>query len=344
MKNKISTCLYLLICAVFLWYLYESIVFSKEIMEGVSRCFIRIVNVVFPSLFGFMAVCEILIKSGLIDVMAKIFVPISKYLFRMPEKLFAVYLFSCIGGYPVGVKLLGELVRSKDITKETASGLAPFCYCVSPSFAVGIVGLAVFSDVKIGLIVYFSCLISNTLALLVYSRIYNFKCEKNDTKVKLTPDILVNSVASSGKSMLLISGMILFFAYFVILLDCLNFFDIIKIRDISVILKSSLEITYISNLATDFKLLPVVTGIVSCGGLCILLQVLCLNSSTFSLKRLFLMRIPLSLASALVCYVTMRHILVYNETISYAFSQKKSSDLNVLSLICLFFMIIIICL
>ncbi len=343
MKNlKLSNIIYIFWCSIILWYLYESIVFSKEIITGVSQAVYRIINVVFPSLFGFMAVCEILIRTGLFRLIATIFTPVSKYIFGLPKELFSIYLLSCIGGYPVGVKMLSTLVKSKIISKKTASEFAPFCYCVSPSFAVGVVGIAVFSDVKIGLVVYLSCLIVNSIALFIYSHIKSFEDFCGEYKIKLDTQILVDSVVSSGKSILVISGMILFFSYFVILLDCLKFYDIIKLKNSSVILKSLLEVTFISNLTFNLKILPLITGIISTGGLCILLQLVCINDNNISLKRLFILRIPLSVASSLVCYLIMKNFFVYDDCLLYAFSQKKGSNFNFFSLICLFFMIIII--
>ncbi|MBE6837652.1 MAG: hypothetical protein E7509_06675 [Ruminococcus sp.] len=343
MKNiKASDLLYLFLCGVILWYLYESIVFSKEIIDGVSQCIIRIINVVFPSLFGFMAVCQILVKSGLLNVLSKLFKPVSKYIFRLPEKLFSVYLLSCIGGYPVGVNMLSELVKDNVISKDTASRVSPFFYCISPSFAVGLVGFGIFNNVKTGIIVYLSCLITNTTALFIYSHIYKFRCNNTKAEIKFNSQILVDSVTSSGKSMLVISAMIIFFSYFIILLDCLKFYDIIKLQNMPAILKSLIEITYLSELSADLRFLPVISGIVSSGGLCILLQSVCIVNNAFSLKRLFLMRLPLSLVSYLVCFLIIRYICVDIEVLSYAISHKKSTELNILSLICLFFMIILI--
>lgn len=343
MKNvKFISLIYLLLCGIILWYLYESIIFSKEIIDGVSECVFRIVNVVFPSLFGYMVMCEILVKSGLVCIFSKLLKPVSKYIFRLPEKLFTVYILSCIGGYPIGVKMLSTLVSDNVISKETAYRLSPFFYCVSPSFAVGIVGIGVFSNVKIGLIVYISCFLTNTILLLLYSQTQKFKSEKTNEKIKIDMEILVDSVVSSGKSMLKISFMIVFFRYFLVLLDCLKFFDIISINNVPIYLKSVLEITCINALNADLNCLPIVTGLVSCGGLCILSQLFCIVDNEFSIKRLILSRLLFSLMSSLVCYLIIRHFSVDLEVISYAISHKKSSDFNFLSLICLFFMIILI--
>lgn len=341
-KIKAENFFYYLLCGVIVWYLYESIIYSKEIIFGVSQTIYRIINVVFPSLFGFMVACEFIVKTGIYKSLSVIFIPISKYLFRLPPQLFSVYLLSCIGGYPVGVKMLNSLVSINSIDKETATRFAPFCYCVSPSFSVGIVGVAIFSSVKIGVIVYISCLIANTLALLIYSHIYKFKSNSDNEKIQINGDILVNSVVSSGKSMLIISAMIIFFSYLINLLDCLKFYDIIKLKNANIFLKSLFDITFISNLSADFKVLPLITAVISFGGICILLQVFCICNKTFSLKRLFLLRIPISLLSALACYLILKSNILAIESVSYVYSQKNDSNFNIFSLICLFFMIIII--
>lgn len=238
--------------------------------------------------------------------------------------------------------MLSLLCDKKVIDKETASRFLPFCYCVSPSFAVGIVGISVFNNINVGVVVYLSCVLANTILLLIYSHLYKFKSVYLKNKIEFSSKIIVESVVSCGKSMLSISFVIIFFSYFIILLDCLNFYDIIKLKGYSEMLKSVFDVTYLSLLPSDLNLLPIVTGIISTGGFCILLQLICINRNYFSLKRLFFMRIPVFILSYLICNVISGRILLYKSSISYAFSHNKNENLNIFSLICLFFMIIMI--
>lgn len=343
MKNKkILNCIYIILSGITLWYIIESIYYYKEISEQIHNTVLNIVNVVFPSLFGIMVICEFIVKSRIYTIISIPLIPISKYIFNLPVKLFMVYLLSSVGGYPIGVKMLSLLVKDKVITKNTASKFAPFCYCVSPSFAIGVVGVGIFSNVKIGMMCYLSCFIANTMFLLVFSRIYRFKSNDDKTEVRLYSSIINESVYSASKSIFLICGVIIFFSYIITILDCLKLFDIIENNELNVLLKSILEITNITRISNKISLLPLITAVISTGGICTLLQTYVLCDNAFEIKCHLIMRTPISLISYLIYKIFFSKTIIADHVILYAYSENNQSELNIISLICLFFMIIII--
>ena len=334
-----------ILCGIILWYVIQSIIYSKEITADVSEALKRCINVVFPSLFGIMVVSDFLVRTKIHSKIGIIFYPVSRWIFRMPCRLFTVFFLSNIGGYPVGIRLLKQLKESGEIDGKTAENMAVFCYCSGPSFIVGIIGVSVYSSVQAGVIVYLSCLLSNVFFAVLFGIFgkYGFSAKKN--KIQISSQKLVDSVSVSGKNMMTVCLMIISFSYLLSVFNCLSAFEIFKDREIEMFFKSFLEITYITGVPADFSYLPVISFIASTGGLCVLMQIISLNGGSISLKRFFISRIPAALLSALICYGILKVFPVEEITkscyLTYNFN-KTDSDLSILSVVCMFFMIIII--
>lgn len=339
---KLETIFIVLICGIIILYFYESIIFSKEITQNVSKTIYRIINIVFPSLFGFMVGCDFLIRTNLYKFLSTPLKPISRWIFKMPEDIFLVFLLSQIGGYPVGIRLINSLVENKQIDNKTAEKLVAFCYCPSPSFTAGIVGIGVFSNIKAGLAVYFSCMLANTITAFFLARIYDFKAEESNSKVNISSDNLVNSVVISGKNMLIISVIIVFFSYIITLSECMKLFEVIEYNNAKVIIKSLLETTSITDLAVEYLLLPIIAFVFSLGGFSIILQIVAINNKTTDLFYFFIFRIPVSFLSGIICFVILKNIPLDLQCGSDIILHNTSSNYSVLSSVCIFFMIITI--
>lgn len=338
---KIKNFIYYFACGVILLYFYESIVFSKEILQEVSATIFRIINIVFPSLFGFMVGCDFLVRTGLYKCVCIIFKPLAK-VFNMPDEIFLVFILSCIGGYPVGLRLISQLYGDESISSKTAQQLICFCYCPSPSFIIGVVGIGIFNNIKVGLWVYFSILMANLIIAFVLCHISKPMIVSHDKKPTLSSENLILSVTECGKSMLVISAVIIFFSYIITLLDCMNFFNILRISNGNILLKSIFEVTCISNIIADYNLIPLITFIFSTGGLSIILQIFALNYKKISLKNFLIFRLPVATLTGLISFVVFK-LVKFDILCDYTYSvHQNSSDYSILSSICIFFMIITI--
>ncbi len=341
-KNVLNFVFAVCCSVVFILYFSQSIVYSKEIIAEVSNALYRIINVVFPSLFGFMVGCDFLIRSGFYSKISYVFYPVARFVFKIPQDVFFVIILSCLGGYPVGIKMLHRLVDEGAICKEDAEKMLAFCYCPSPSFAVGLVGNGVFHNPKAGFIIYFSCVTTNLIMCFILKGKMNFKNINTKKKVVFSADNLVLSITDCGVSMLKICGVIVFFSYITTLLDCMNFFEILKIKSSDVLLKSVFEITNITALSPSYNLLPLISVIFSTGGGSILLQMISINAKKISLKKFFLFRIPVGIIAGAITSVILR-VFPMDLACNYEYMlHQNRSGYSILSSICILFMIIII--
>ena len=126
---------------------------------AVSDC----LEIIVPSLFAFTALSIYLQKSGLYRVALRpLTFPLSKLL-RMDEELCAVFVLANIGGYPVGVRLLSELVENGRLSDKDAGRMLCCCFGSGPSFVVGIAGMCVFDSAAAGLMMFAACFLSSLM-------------------------------------------------------------------------------------------------------------------------------------------------------------------------------------
>ena len=75
-----------------------------------------------------------------------------------------VFLLSLLGGYPVGPRLIGQLVRRGDLSLPEAEHLLLFCNNAGPAFVLGFVGLGLLGSLRAGVLLY---LVHALCALLI---------------------------------------------------------------------------------------------------------------------------------------------------------------------------------
>lgn len=137
------------------------IVFSDSAKEGVSKGLEICVQTLIPSLFPFLCLSSAAVqlagrKSG---IFSKLF----SILFHLPECAAAVFLFSLIGGYPVGPIMCSELFESGKIGSDEAKRMTLFCCSSGPAFCVIAVGNSLCGSRNIGLMLLASNILSITL-------------------------------------------------------------------------------------------------------------------------------------------------------------------------------------
>ena len=101
MKKAIAT------LAVFTFILL--IIIAPDIcINGAMKGLLICGNVIIPSIFPFSACVLFIMKTDCL-LKLKIIKPIARTLFNQTEEMFCVMLFSMLGGYPVGARLINQL-------------------------------------------------------------------------------------------------------------------------------------------------------------------------------------------------------------------------------------------
>ena len=304
MKNYIKEFGYYLLAGFLFWYCWIIITDSISIRQGVTEAIERCLNVLIPSLFAFMAVSGIIVRSGLYITISRPFGVIAKVLLGMPKELFSIFAVSNAAGYPIGAKLLCELKDNKCIDSRTASTMLCFCFGAGPAFVSATIGLAVFGSTRAAMVIVLSCVVTNAVLAAVMCRIFKPRVTAAERKPVLGADILTDPVISAGKSLAQICLLVVFFStlmsvlsHYSILAGISSFFGI---PNGETIISSMLEISCICKLENaTYAYIPVLCAICSFGGLCVLLQIIVIVGGRFSLKPFLLTRPIASMMSML---------------------------------------------
>ena len=83
-------------------------------------------DVLFPSLFPFLVLSELLLGFGIVHFLGTLLNPLMRPLFRVPGSGGFVFAVSCASGYPTGAKLTAQLWDQKLVTREEGERLVGF--------------------------------------------------------------------------------------------------------------------------------------------------------------------------------------------------------------------------
>lgn len=302
-------CLLLGLCIAGWALLEHSAAASEAIRQGIQVCMLQIV----PSLYGFLILTGILLRMGLHQKLGRLFRPFALHLLHMTQGEFAVFLCSQLGGYPVGVQMLSDLVRQGEIPPRRAARLAGVCFGSGPAFVLSLVGTALYPGVPGGSLL-FCCGMGANLILAVI-----FRPEKPDSPgaapVPAMPLSLavVSATRSAASSLCSMCGMILLFRLLLAPVPALlpdGLPESIQTGSLSL-----LEISWITRMPPmQLTLLPLICGLLSFGGICVFMQLLTAGGSWFPKAGFLGMRLLAALLSAGLCRLAapfwLRHAAV----------------------------------
>lgn len=89
---------------------------------------------VLPSLLPFLIVSNLLIQTGMFQYLNRLYTPVLGRIFRISDEGCYAVLIGFLCGFPMGAKVVGDLVRQKRLSLEEGEYLLGFCNNVSPAF------------------------------------------------------------------------------------------------------------------------------------------------------------------------------------------------------------------
>ena len=277
---------------------------SEAVRSSVSGC----LEVVIPSLFAFTVLAVYMQQSGLYRVALRpLTFPLSKLL-GIPEELCAVFLLANIGGYPVGARLLRGLVKSSRLSRKNAGRMLCCCYGSGPSFVIGTAGMQVFGSAAVGGILFGACFLSSLIMAVIVCRTGEKITLQTAAEVgfDLSADGFVRSTDSGARVMYTVCVMATLFSAITALLDAAGITGLLaRLLELAgagensgSIIPALLEVTRVRELLPSSAAVPLCAGILSFGGVCVLMQVTAISGGELSVKPLVLSRLPAAAISA----------------------------------------------
>ena len=291
------------------------IIFPKDIAEsavlGIENC----INIIIPSMFAFMVISTYIMSSNIYEIIFTPLFVIFNHIIRLNKSLFSVFCLSLIGGYPIGIKLLKELIAQNKNYSEISAVMSGFCYCISPTFAITMIGLGLYGNAEVGLIIYISNVIACIIMAIIQSHRNNLKV--SDINISKKGGIIY-SINSSANALYKICSIIIIFN---IMLTAIESLLLVFQAKIPIIIKSFIEISNVVNLSNpNMASLPIISALSSTGGLCVLFQSYSLIGDDFSPTVFLISRLP----CALISYLTTIIMLLFWDISIPAFSENQN--------------------
>ena len=122
--------------------------------DGVRDGLILAAQNALPALFPFFLASGLLVRAGIADNLGRMIARPLARLYGLPPEAAPAVILGLTGGYPVGAATITDLLRTDQISVDTAARINAFCNCASPGFCIGLVGLGVFGSARTGALLY----------------------------------------------------------------------------------------------------------------------------------------------------------------------------------------------
>lgn len=277
------------------------LIFNLDIvMISVKDSAILFFNKVFISLFPFMILSDILFYYDYHIFLKNTF--IGKFfskIFNINSNSTIVFILSMLTGLPNNAVYINNLLDNGEINIEDANNLLTFSYFPSISFVIGNIGILIFNNIKIGLILYFSCLFNNLLIGLYFRKKNrnNIVTNKSNNNKMDFFDMLKKSIVKAINNLYLILSIIIIFTIIINLISKYLTINKLCISILSGILEITSGINTIGMLNIDFKYkLSLIVFILNFSSISIIIQSKSILSKyKINIKKILIIKLIFSL-------------------------------------------------
>lgn len=281
---------------------------SSEITNSVIFSFDIWKKNIFPSLFPFFVISNILINYGFVDILSKIFKPITKLL-KVSENSSFVIVMGLLSGCPSSSKYVKELVDKKIISKSEASKVLTFTHFSNPLFVINTIGYSFLGNIKIGFIVLIVHYISNFIVGLLF-RNYKIETTKNNITNNYNNNlgkIITDSINSGINTLLLILGTVSFFLIVTTIINNSLSINSFLSSIISGIFEMTQGLKYVSLLNVSLKIKAILSVMfISFGGISIHVQTFSIiNESNIKYSPFLIARILHSIITGILMFIIL---------------------------------------
>ena len=174
---------YLIIIILF-FICFEILTESKSILSSVSFSLSIWKNNIFPSLFPFFVLSEIMIKYGIPEFIGNLLKPFMNKIFKIKGSAAFVFVMSIISGNPSNAKYTRELYLNGSLNKYEATKILCFTCFANPLFILGTVSLMFLNNKEVGILILFCHYIGNIIIGILLRGYYPSKNEKERVSLK----------------------------------------------------------------------------------------------------------------------------------------------------------------
>lgn len=228
-----------IIPAIFCLFTISLIIFSKSNLSAAKSGLQLWANSVVPSLLPFFIATELLGYTNIISKISKFLNPIMKPIFNVPGCGAYALIMGIISGYPIGAKIITKFREDNLCTVSEAERLLAFTNNSGPLFIIGTVGISMFGNTTIGLLLFITHLLSCISVGIVF-RFWKYNDKKSYIKQKIynssndivslsnLGEVLSKSILSAINTIVMIGGFIVLFSVILSILQNSNILNILS--------------------------------------------------------------------------------------------------------------------
>ena len=206
-----------LMCLFILFLLLKNpSVATASVKKGLSLC----VGSLLPSLFPFMIVSELSVRSGLASYPSRLFERPSRKLFGLSGEAGCAFIVGTLCGFPIGARMGMSLYEQGKLTSSELTRLV--CLSSNPGLAFTVItlGREHLGNTRLGVLLYSAIVLSSITVGLIAKRTFpplsdGYRPHRSETDRRNTPSVallLTDSVRSSSLAMLYVCGFVTFFS------------------------------------------------------------------------------------------------------------------------------------
>lgn len=322
-KNILSTAVILLIAAAVTLRPSYAI---RGAERGISMC----LDTVIPSLFLFAVLSETAYRLGAFSS-GRAAAVCAKAL-NVPQTCMCAVIFSFIGGYPVGVRLIKQEFDKGATDSASVRRLISYSVNSGPGFIINTVGMTVLNSVSSGASVLVSVFLSSIITALSLAAISKKQTGKHPENKKAAEckisgsvsfsDAFTSSVSNSANAMISISAWIILFSSLESVI-----FSFIENESVRLYMRMLLEVTDGASAAQKIGGTPMCAAAASFGGICVFMQLFpMLLKMKVRLRDYFLPRIFNAFLSFTICSALTYIFPSAVDTVKFTMSSASFSS------------------
>lgn len=323
-------------------------------------------TVIVPSLFPFMILSDLIQKTAIPFILNKFLSPLMNIIFNLPGISSLAIFLGMTGGYPIGAKITADLLKENSITKDDANHLITFVNNTGPLFMLGAVGIGIYKNYYIGLLLlvshYISAILIGFICKFIKSKSEikkhnNYQISFNVIKLSDIGSLLTETIKKSIDTVLSIGGFIVLFSIISALIEQSNILYFIKIPGLTLeastaFITGLLEVTNGINKIATVNNIPllnklVITSIlIGFGGMSIHFQTLSIiSNSEISFTKYLIGKTAQGILSGIITfllfgYTNFSKLIPLNVFNSFAINSTEFTQIQ--NTILVFFIFIVI--
>ena len=288
------------------------LIFPQAVFSGAEEGLLLWFQIIFPTLFPFLVVTSLLLSSGGLNLITRLFGGLFRRIFRVTQNGAFAVLAGFLCGYPMGAKVTADLLRAEKISDREARYLLSFCNNTSPVFIINFIVWKTFGDESLMLPTLLILIGSPVLMSFIFRRIYlkgrhpfpEPSAALKEKKTRFDFSVLDSCMMNSFEAIVKVGGYIILFSVLLSLLEELS-----GQHSILMAAAPALEVTngilLLSSSVSDPGLrYAAVLGLTSFGGLCSAAQTKCMLERTgLSVIPYIIQKLTTAAAASLLSFI-----------------------------------------